>query len=384
MFTKRVKLFRLLGFEVYIDASWLLIAFLIVWSLSVGYFPLQLPGLSPLIYWAMGIFGAIGLFLSIILHELCHSLVARKYGLPMKSITLFLFGGVAEMHEEPANPKVELWMAAAGPAFSIFFSGLLFAIYYATLPIPLPASIASVIFYLAFINLILAIFNLIPAFPLDGGRVLRSLIWMKKKNLREATRMASKSGQIFGLILIALGILTLFTGNLISAMWWVLIGLFIRGAASASYQQVLTREALAGESIERFMTKEIIAVPPHISLQDFIEHYVYPHHHRLYPVMKNDELVGCINTQNLKKISRSEWATTSIQAIMEPCSETNTISPEIDAMNAMAKMQQTQNSRLLVTDSNHVVGIITLKDILHFLSVKLDLEGIEIPGSLRV
>lgn len=377
MFTKRFKLFSLFGFEIRIDSSWIFLAFLIVWTLASGYFPLSVRNLSPGDYWIMGISGAIGLFLSIILHEMCHSLVARKYGIPMKGITLFIFGGIAEMHEEPKNAKTEFLMAAAGPLCSVGLSVLFFAVYFLGINSNWPVSVNAVIYYLSFINLALAAFNMLPAFPLDGGRILRALLWYRKKDIKKATRIASKIGSAFGYIFIALGILSLLGGNFLGAIWWVLIGMFLNNIAGLSYQQVLTREVLAGEPVSRLMNPEPIGVPPSITLDDFVQNYVYRFHHKMFPVIEGEKLVGCISTGQIRDIPRDQWKEKIIGEVLKKCSMENTVNPNTDAIKALARMNQTGNTRLLVIDKDRLLGTITLKDILQFLSVKLDLEGYE-------
>ena len=245
MFGRRVRLFKLLGFAVHIDMSWLVLALLITWSLARGLFPYQYEKLSSITYWSMGAAGALGMFASIIFHELCHSLVARRFGLPMKGITLFIFGGVAEMDEEPPSPKAEFFMAIAGPASSILL-GLFGYVVSVAGEEWLPVPVAGVLEYLTIINFVLAGFNLVPAFPLDGGRVLRSALWQWKKNFRWATRIASKLGSFFGTVLIFLGILNILRGNVIGGIWQSMIGFFLGNAARMSYHQVLMRRALEG------------------------------------------------------------------------------------------------------------------------------------------
>ena len=199
MFGHRMKLFKLLGFEVRIDASWIVIAVLVTWSLAKGAFPSWYPNLTPATYWIMGVVGALGLFVSIVAHEFCHSLVARKFGMPMKGITLFIFGGVAEMGDEPPTAKAEFMMAIAGPLSSLAIGGCCYLIYLLGLQSQWPTPVNAVNYYLFYINVILAAFNLLPAFPLDGGRVLRSILWGAKGNMRWATRVSSSIGSAFGL-----------------------------------------------------------------------------------------------------------------------------------------------------------------------------------------
>ena len=375
MFGNRIKLFKLLGFEVRIDWSWIIIAILIAWSLSRGVFPSYYKNLSPQTYWWMGIIGAAGLFLSIIAHEFSHSLVARKYGLPMKGITLFIFGGVAEMEDEPPSAKVEFMMAIAGPICSILIALIFYGIHAAGKQAGLAQPINGVVGYLAWINAILAGFNLLPAFPLDGGRVLRSILWGVKKNLRWATYVSSRIGSGFGILLIVLGVIQVFRGNFVGGMWWFLIGMFLQGAAKASYQQLLTRRALEGEPVRRFMKTDAITVPPSISLDELVEDYIYKYHFKMFPVVEDhDRLLGCVTTRQIKEIPRTEWGRKTVGDVASQCTPENTIEPQADAMKALSTMKQSGTSRLMVVERGRLVGIIALKDLLELLSLKVELE----------
>ena len=375
MFGKRMKLFKLLGFEVGIDWSWIIIAILIAWSLSTGLFPIYYKDLSTQMYWIMGIVGAVGLFLSIIIHEFCHSLVARRYGMPMKGITLFIFGGVAQMEEEPPSPKAEFMMAIVGPLSSFALALIFYGIYLSGKQAGLPEPVNGVVGYLAMINGILAGFNIVPAFPLDGGRVLRSILWGVRKNLRWATRVSSWIGSGFGIILIVMGVLNVLRGNFIGGMWWFLIGMFLNGAAKSSYQQLITRKALEGEPVRRFMKTDALTVPASISLKELVEDYVYRHHYKMFPVMENsDKLAGCITTKQLRDVPRDKWDQTKVRDMAVQCSPENTIESTEDAMKALSKMKQTGASRLMVVEGDHLVGIISLKDMLELLSLKVELE----------
>jgi Zn-dependent protease/predicted transcriptional regulator len=375
MFGKRIKLFKLLGFEVRIDWSWIIIALLITWSLSKGLFPSYYKNLSTQTYWWMGIIGAAGLFLSIIAHEFSHSLVARKYGIPMKGITLFIFGGVAEMDEEPPSPKVEFMMAIAGPLSSILIALIFYGIHAVGKQGGLSEPVNGVVGYLAMINAILAGFNLLPAFPLDGGRVLRSILWGAKNNLRWATYISSRIGSGFGILLIVLGVIQVFRGNFVGGMWWFLIGMFLQGAAKASYQQLVTRKALEGEPIRRFMKTDPVTVSPSVSLEQLVEDYVYKYHFKMFPVVEDsDRLLGCVTTKQVKEIPRQDWGRKTVGEVASQCSPENTIEPQADAMKAISIMNRTGNSRLMVVEGGHLVGIIALKDLLELLSLKVELE----------
>lgn len=374
MFGKRIKLFRLFGFEVGIDLSWIVIAVLVVWSLSMGVFPNSYQNLSSQAYWIMGLLGAVGLFLSIIFHEFFHSLVARHHGLPMKGITLFIFGGVAEMSREPPSARAEFNMAAAGPAASIAIGLVFYGIYLLAKRGGWPAPVQGVVGYLATINAILAGFNLLPAFPLDGGRMLRSVLWGMKQDLPWATRVSSRIGAGFGLGLILLGVFQVLQGNFIGGMWWFLIGMFLRGAAQAARKQLLTRQTLEGEPVRRFMKADPVTVSPQLSLQELVEEYVYRYHFKMFPVVEAGALVGCITTKEVRQVPREEWARTRVGDVAQACSPENMIAPETDAVQALSIMNRTGASRLMVTRGGRLVGIIALKDMLDFLSLKVELE----------
>jgi Zn-dependent protease/CBS domain-containing protein len=375
MFGARIELFKLAGFSVKVDLSWLVIAILVTWTLAAGVFPAQFPDLEPATYWMMGIGGMFGLFASIILHELSHSLVARRFGIPMRGITLFIFGGVAEMDEEPPDPESEFFMAIAGPLASVAIAVVFFILYRAGEALGWPAAVYGVMMELAWINGILVAFNIVPAFPLDGGRVLRSVLWHYQGSLRRATRITSQIGAAFGLLLIALGVFTFIGGNFIGGMWYFLIGMFLRGAAQMSYQQLLIRRALEGEPVSRFMKTDPVTVSPEVSVDVLVHDYVYRHTHKMFPVLEEGKLTGCVTTRGVRDIPREQWHQRKVRDIVEPCSQTNTIRPDADAMQALSNMSRQQVSRAMVVDEGRLVGIITLKDMVQFLSTKIELEG---------
>lgn len=375
MFGKRITLFKLFGFAIRIDFSWLIIALLITWTLAKDLFPHYYEGLASPSYWIMGIFGALGLFASVVFHELSHSLVARKFGIPMKGITLFIFGGVAEMTEEPPSPMAEFFMAVAGPLSSIVLGLGLFAVRFFGNGLGWSKPILGIFSYLALINLVLAGFNLLPAFPLDGGRVLRSVLWGMKDNIRWATRIASGIGSGFGIGIIFLGALSVFRGNLIGGIWWILIGMFMRGASQMSYQQLVTRRSLEGEKVRRFMVSSPVTVSPSISVEELVEDYIYRYHFKMFPVVKDERLLGCVNVNQVKSIPRHEWSSRDVGQLATHCSKDNTIGPDEDAMKALSLMNSTKASRLMVVEGDRLLGVISLKDMLEFLSLKVDLEG---------
>jgi CBS domain-containing protein len=235
--------------------------------------------------------------------------------------------------------------------------------------------VGGVLGYLAFINGLLAVFNLIPAFPLDGGRILRSILWKVKGNLKWATRISSQIGGGFGIFLIILGVMRFLAGNFIGGMWFFLIGLFIQNAAKMSYQQLVVRKALEGENLRRFMNAEPVTVSPDMSLQELVDDYILRHHYKMLPVVNSHQLLGCVTLKQVKQIPREEWPSTTVRDLAEHCSPENTIGPDVDAVQALAQMRRNNSSRAMVVENDRLVGVVSLKDLLEFLSLKVELEG---------
>ncbi|MDD2672954.1 MAG: site-2 protease family protein [Syntrophales bacterium] len=373
MFGQRYRLFSVFGFNVHLDPSWLVLGVLLTWSLARGLFPAYYEGFPDSVYWWMGLAGTLGLFLSIIFHELCHSLVARKFGIPMKGITLFIFGGVAEMGDEPPDARAEFLMSLSGPAASVL-AGVVFLGANRAAEEFLSAPTLAVLEYLGWINLLLAGFNLLPAFPLDGGRILRSILWKWRGSLGRATRTASGIGSLFGILLMLLGLLAIFQGNPIGGIWWILIGLFLKNAAENSYRQVLINRALEGEKIRRFMVTEPVTVPDSISLSELVEGYIYRYHHKMYPVVKSGDVLGCITIRQIKSVPKDEWPVRKVGEISSRLSPENTIRPDTGAAEALSLMSRSGNSRLIVLENDRLAGILSLKDMLQFLSLRLSAE----------
>ncbi len=375
MFGKRYHLGTLFGFPIRLDPSWFIILFLLTWTLSMGYFPNSIAGLSALTYWSMGILAALGLFGSVIVHELSHSLVARRYGQPPQGITLFVFGGVSELSEEPKNPKSEFLIAIVGPATSVVLAVLFFILEVAGVLGNWPRPVTGIVGYLGFINLLLAIFNILPAFPLDGGRVLRSALWKFKNDLRWATKIASRIGSGFGIALIILGIFSAFTGAIIAGLWWFFIGMFLRSSANAAYQQLLIQENLKGKPVSRFMQTTPLTVSRQITLEDLVSNYAYRSGHRFFPVVDNGELEGCIDLDRIKELPREEWPQHQVSEITASCPVAKTVAPETDASEAFALMNRTGQTHLIVTVDNRLVGMLNIKDLLRYLSMKKEFES---------
>jgi len=376
MFTRRFKLFDLFGFEINADLSWFVILALVTWSLATRVFPADFaaPGLDPATYWLLGFVAALLFFASLLLHEVGHALMARRYRLPIRGITLFLFGGVAEMTEEPPDARTEFLVAVAGPLVSVLLGVLFTSAGLVGRAAGWPPAASVTCLGLGIANLLLVAFNMIPAFPLDGGRVLRSALWQWKGDLRWATRVSTSIGGAFGFGLIAYGVLVAIAGNdLFSGIWYALIGLFVRNAARMSYQQLLLRRALEGEPVSRFMEPSPVAVERALPVRELVDAYVYRHHHKTYPVVDGGRLVGCVSTRAVRELPHEEWDRQTVGAIAEPCSEENTVPPDMDAMQALSLMSRTGTSRLLVAEDDRLYGILALKDLLKFFSLKMEL-----------
>ena len=368
-------MFSLFGFEVNLDASWLLLAILISWTLASGVYPSLTPGLTAATYWAMAIASTLGLLLSIVFHEMSHSLVARHYGLPIGGITLFIFGGVAEMTAEPSRPRDELLMAAAGPAASLVLAALCFAAFTLVAGADGPPALSGVLWYLGLLNGVLAIFNLVPAFPLDGGRVLRAALWGWRGDYVWATRVAAGAGNAFGIILIVLGLFEIVQGDFVGGIWRFLIGMFLRGAATASSTEAMARSLLGRIPVARVMNPNPQTVAPELSIEEFINDYVYRHHHRWFPVLRGDEVLGTVETRQAAAVDRAQWPTLPIVRIMRPLVRDDAVAPDANAFAALEQMRRTGRTRLVVTQGGALRGILSSKDLLDILSLDRELHG---------
>jgi Zn-dependent protease len=369
----RWRLLNLFGIPIYVDASWFIILALVTLTLAQNFGGL-LPGLDPWNYWVMALVAAVSFFVCIVLHEMGHALAARAQGMPMRGITLFLFGGVAELGGEPPSAKSEFIVAIAGPLVSVLLAGGFLLLSVLGTATGGNAAVVLVLYYLFAINAIVLVFNMIPAFPLDGGRVLRSALWGATGSLRRATYWASRLGQGFAWLLIAVGVFRFFQNDWIGGIWMGLIGLFLNNAARAGYQQVIVRQMLEGEPVRHFMNPQPIVVPPSLDLRQWVEDYVYRHHRKTFPVASNGRLEGVITTQALTQIPRGEWERHTVGEVVRQDLKACSIAPDADALEALSKMQRTGFSRLLVTEGDRLVGIISLKDLLRFLQLKMELE----------
>ncbi|WP_413874317.1 site-2 protease family protein [Albidovulum sp.] len=369
MFSRAVRIVDILGFQIKVDPSWLLIAMLVVWTLSSGYFPERVPGLRRGDYLGLGVVAAFAFFAGLILHELAHSLVARHFGLRIGGITLFVFGGVAELDEEPADARSEFWIAIAGPVMSLLLAGICWLATVMLQEAGLSAATQAVLEYLALINLMLAVFNLLPAFPLDGGRVLRAGLWQRSGDVLGATRKASMVSELLAYVMMTLGLLGLFSGNTASGLWQVLIGMFLLSAARSTYQQLVLKTALGGRTVNSMMTPAVIRTHPEDSLADVVDKLMLPNARSFIPVSEGEHLLGYVDTALIRGIDRENWDSTHVNDIFIASDGTNTVPPDLPAESLLRRIAETGRRKFLVAEGQRLLGVITLSDLLSYLAV---------------
>jgi Zn-dependent protease/CBS domain-containing protein len=379
MFGTRWRLFRVMGIPLYLDPSWLIILALLTVTVAEilpgfvrAYYPGLDTGVSVWAYWVAGFCAALGFFACIVLHELGHAVAARSQTMPTRGITLFLFGGVAELGDEPPSAWSEFLMAVAGPAVTVALVLALGAAASLGYHQGWPPLLVVTLGYLTVINAMVLVFNLIPAFPLDGGRVLRSILWAVTGSVRRATRWAAGVGRVFSWVLIAWGVVQFFAGNWVGGIWLGLIGWFLGSAARSGYARVLMRQALQGEPVRHFMNPAPISVPAPLTLREWVEVYVYRYHRKVFPVVSDAQLVGYIETKDLAGVPRSEWEVRTVADVMHRELAPIAIRSDAEALDALKRMRQTESARLLVVDDGQLVGILSLKDLLRYLALELE------------
>lgn len=354
-----VRLFRVFGFDILIHWSWLLIFALLTWSLATGYLPDVYPNWTRGQYWITGAVTSVLFFASVLAHELSHSLVARRRGLPVENITLFVFGGVSALSGEPRNARDEFWIAIVGPLTS-FLAAVVFGILWVLTRDVDPPQFHAIAGYLAYINVAVGIFNLLPGFPLDGGRVLRSAIWGARGNMLDATRIASIVGRVIAGLLIALGIITAFAGAGFGGFWFILIGWFLWSAAENSYQQLLLSRTLHGLTAGSLVEPDVPRVPPDTTLRRLAHDYILGQQRRAFFVApEGGEPLGLVTLSDLQKAPESQWDTLTVFRAMTPREKLITVTPQTDAQTALELMARHDLNQLPVMAGGSVVGLLT-------------------------
>jgi Zn-dependent protease/CBS domain-containing protein len=379
---------RLFGINIYVDWSWLLIFFLVTWNLATSFTQVH-PTWAPALTWGVAIVAALLFFASVLAHELAHSVVAQMQDIPVRNITLFLFGGVSNIQQEPKSPRAEFLMAIVGPFTSIVLGIVFLLVAGAAGGLPPNAAtdpsaalagldpITTILLWLGPVNILLGLFNLIPGFPLDGGRVLRSILWAATDNFRRATRWAAGVGQVVAWLLILTGIAMIFGvqvpffgSGFVGGLWLAFIGWFLSSAAIQSEQQVVLHDLLEGVPASRLMRSNVPTVPPRISVAELVHRYVMGTDERAFPVMNGDRLVGLITLEDIRKVAREAWDTTSANAIMTPAEELTSVTPQTDAAEALDKLQQRDVRQLPVVSEGHLVGMVRRRDIVRWLQLQ--------------
>jgi Zn-dependent protease len=365
------RIFKIFGIEIKIDTSWLFIFGLITWALAGHYFPSQYPQWPHWHYWLVGLVTSLLLFSSVLAHELTHSVVARSRGEEVRSITLFLFGGVAEIAEEPETPAKEFIIALVGPVSSLIIAALFFGLWHGMRGINEP--IAAMARYLSIINGILALFNMAPGFPLDGGRVLRAIAWKITGDLRRATRIASVSGQGLAFLLIVFGISQILRGFFFDGLWIALIGWFIHSAAVRGYRQVLMKEMLKDVRAKDLMDTAVETIDGSITVQALMEDHILKKKERSFLVTERGDLAGIVCLEDVKAVPLNERTNTKVREIMTPREKLEAVSPETDGNQILAKLASGKIHQVPVIQGGKIKGLVCRTDILEFIHLHSEL-----------
>lgn len=372
-----LRIGKIAGIDIFVHVSWLIILVLLTWSLATGWFATLYPGWSPFTYWVVSLLAALLLFVSVLLHELAHSLVARRRGLPVNNITLFIFGGVSNLEHEPTSAGVEFQMSLVGPLTSLLIGSLSFVLLVligrGTSPL------AAILGYLATANILLGLFNLLPGFPLDGGRVLRSIIWKISGSVSTATRVATWVGQTMAYLLILAGIWLLFGGNLLSGIWIGFVGWFLLTGAQSAHVQYMFETVFKGVTVGEIMNSNPVTVPANISLQKLVDDFLLPHGWRSAFVMQVDQLVGLITLSDIRHTPREQWPLTLVGHVMTPLERLHVVSPQQNLKEVMPLMVTHNVNQLAVIDEGRLVGVLSREDIMRSLQIR-QILGIDKAG----
>jgi Zn-dependent protease/predicted transcriptional regulator len=325
--------------------------------------------------WVLAVIGTLGLFVCVVAHELSHSIVAHGAGIHVEGITLFVFGGVSRLKEEAHTPGVEFRVAIAGPLMSLVLAGACAGMYYG-LAGWLPGQAQTLLYYFFFINMALLVFNLLPGFPLDGGRVLRAILWAALRDVRKATAIASACGKALAGLLIFIGSTQFFfRGFDLGALWWIVIGLFLWSAAGAGYRQLALHDALAGMTVKDVIQKDAVSAPPDVSLDRLVDEYFYQYRFHSFPVLEGDRLVGTISLRDVQDVPRADWPLRTVRDAMHEIRAGAVVHPQEDLESVFRKMVEEGRGHLPVVDDGRLVGIVTRHDMLTLLQLRTNLGG---------
>lgn len=371
------RLGTVFGFEIRIDYSWFIIFFLILWSFTSAVFPASFPGFSGTTYILMGAAGTLLFFASLLAHELSHSLVARAKGIPVEGITLFIFGGMARTKTESETPGDEFQIAGVGPLSSLLIGAMFGAVWWFGEDVGLSVPVVAVAAYLGFLNVVLAVFNLLPGFPLDGGRLFRAVVWKVTGDLTKATRYASTGGRWLGYALIAWGLYRLFAGEAMAGLWLIFIGWFLRNAAAMGLKQHLMRDVFSSVLAREAMTPLPETVRPGLTLRELVDDYFLHRRFHAYPVTEGDETLGIVSLNQVKGIPQEEWSTTTVGRAMQPIADTAVVRPDDSIATVLEALQDAGERRVLVLDDGRLVGIISPHDLTAWLERVQKIKSLE-------
>jgi len=357
-----VRIGRVFDIEVSLSYSWFLIFALVTFGLAAILFPQAIPGLSSPAYAFLGAITSLLFFGSVLFHEMMHSLVAKRHGLPIEGITLVIFGGVSQLSEEPQDPSVEFKMAIAGPLSSIFLGVVFLGVFFIARQFALSTIILAPSLWLGYINVVLGIFNLLPGFPLDGGRVLRAAIWYFTGNLKRATGIAAGFGKGLAFSMMLLGIFGIFSGN-IGLLWFMVLGWVLLKAADAGYYQVIFREALEGVKVGQAMTENPETVDPDINIEAMVKDHFMQHRWIAYPVVEDGDVMGMITIKSLENVPRRSWRRKRVRDVMRPLSLDIVTQPEAEVTDVLPKLNTRAEGRMLVMKGGRLVGLLTKTDV---------------------
>jgi Zn-dependent protease len=360
---RSLSLGRIIGIPVELDYSWFLIFALLTWSFAVSYYPAEFSDWPTLVYWFTGAATAVMLFVSVLIHELGHSVVALRYGIPIRNITLFIFGGVAQIESEPPKASAEFWIAIAGPITSVLLA-LFFYLFQPLFGQSTP--MFGLVKYLASINLLLALFNLIPGFPLDGGRVFRAFVWWISRSLKKATLVAANLGRFIAFLFIFVGFWQMFSGNFGNGLWIAFIGWFLESASSGQLRQQMIHESLAGHKVADAMSRNFTIIPPEVTLQQLVDNHILLSGRRVFIVKSDEKTVGLLTLHQLKGVPKTEWPYAQVGQIMIPASELKTVRPDIELWECFSMMNRDGVNQLPVIEDGHILGMLNREDIINF------------------
>lgn len=365
------KLGRLFGFEINIHWSWIFIFFLVTWTFATGILEEFYPDWTDGRRWVAASAISVIFFFSILLHEMSHSLLARRYGIPVAGITLFIFGGVSSLSKEPDNARQEFMIAIVGPFTSLALA-LLFGLGYLVLT-PIEEGAGGVAGNLAVINLLIGIFNLLPGFPLDGGRVLRSFFWLNNRNVLDATRLASNVGQAVAYLIMGLGVISFFVLSPITGIWFFFIGNFLRSASASSYEQLFMDTVLKGIPVSTVARTDYVAVSPEVTLAQLVEEHVLAGEGRCFPVLAGQELLGLVTLRDLKNVPRDDWQSTTVYRAMTPFDQLKTVSLTDDLPRVLSQMALGDLNQIPLTDGKILLGMIDRGDVIRYIQVRQEI-----------